>query len=148
MIIRSVGEVIAGRKICSTPPHASVRAACEVLTRENVGALAVIADDALIGVLSERDVIRRAIGQNLSTDTTQVSDIMTMKPVTIGKDASLVEAMETMIQGGFRHLPVIEGDKVIGMLSMRDIPTEYRLMYERYEESFSELKSPVRAEFA
>lgn len=138
MIIKSVGEILKGREIYTIAPEATVRRACEMLEAHNVGALAVLRDGALVGVLSERDVIRRAVGKNRPTDETLVADIMTPNPKITGPDTSLANAVEIMVKGGFRHLPVVKEGNVLGMLSMRDIPTEYRLMFERYEASFQE----------
>ncbi len=70
----------------------------------------------------------------MATETTHVQEIMTGNPQTVETSVSLSDAMRTMLRGRFRHLPVTDGGAVVAMLSMRDIPTEYRLMVERYEE--------------
>lgn len=134
MIIRSIGEVVGGRTLASVAPEDSVRAACDVLAKADVGAVAVMHDGNLVGILSERDVIRRCICKGRPTAETRVEEIMTAKPVTVEKTTSLSDAMRGMLAGKFRHLPVTEAGRVIAMLSMRDIPTEYRLMVERFEE--------------
>jgi CBS domain-containing protein len=97
----------------------------------------VVEDGRLVGILSERDVMRKCIGGNRRTDETSVAEIMTTDPATIEADASLADAFRVMTQGRFRHLPVTDGGRLVAMLSIRDIPTEYRLMYERYVESFA-----------
>lgn len=134
MIIRSIKQIIDGRPIHTIPPAATARDACMALKAADVGALAVMESDRLVGILSERDVIRKCIAGGRRTDETRVADIMTPSPVTVRSDTKVADAMEAMVTGGFRHLPVVDDGRVVGMLSMRDIPTEYRLMFERFSE--------------
>ncbi|MEM8957164.1 MAG: CBS domain-containing protein [Pseudomonadota bacterium] len=137
MIIESIGKIVQDRPVFTIAAEATVQQACEILDRENVDALPVLDGGRLVGFLCERDVICRAIGQHRAAEDTKVSEIMTPNPKTVPMDASVVTGMQAMIRGGFRHLPVMNRDEVVGVLSMRDIPTEYRLMFERYEESRS-----------
>jgi len=137
MIITSIRQVVAGRELPTVAPDLSVRDACHALNRLDIGAVAVVEDGRLVGILSERDVMRKCIGGNRRTDETSVAEIMTTDPATIEADASLADAFRVMTQGRFRHLPVTDGGRLVAMLSIRDIPTEYRLMYERYVESFA-----------
>lgn len=139
MIIRTVAQAVSERPLVSVAPGASVSDACALLDRENVGALGVTDDTGLIGVLSERDVIRRVIVAKRPLDTTCVGEVMTPDPQTVGRESSLVIAMDLMLRGGFRHLPIVDDGQVYGMLSMRDIPGQYRVLYERYEAAFTEL---------
>jgi CBS domain-containing protein len=134
MIIKSIRQIIEGRGLPKTEPKLSVRQACHELDRLNVGALAVLDGGTLVGVFSERDVIRKCICRKRRTDETMVQDIMTAEPSTIGIDGSLADALSLMTDRGFRHLPVLDADETVGLLSMRDIPTEYRLMFQRYVE--------------
>lgn len=139
MIITSIRQVVEGRAPATVSPAISVREACHVLNRDDIGAVAVVAEGRLVGILSERDVMRKCIGGNRRTDETTVAEIMTPDPLTIDADASLAEAFRVMSEGRFRHLPVTDQGSMIAMLSIRDIPTQYRLMYERYTESFTAL---------
>ena len=132
MIVQSVDQVIGTRPLPRTTPDATVRDACYELDRLNVGALLVIDGDTLVGVVSERDVIRNCVCAGRPTGITRVGDIMTRNPEVIGPNEALAEALHRMVEGGFRHLPVVSGGRVEGLLSIRDIPTEYRLMLERY----------------
>lgn len=134
MIIQSIGDLISGRNLYRIAPEATVREACQMLYARNIGALAVMTGDTLVGILSERDVIRRVIAKGRGTDDTPVSRVMSPDPVTIDTGATLAEAMGLMLDGGYRHLPVVRAGAVIAMVSMRDIPTEYRLMAERFRE--------------
>ncbi len=139
MIITSIRQVVEGREPATIPSAISVRDACHVLNRDDIGAVAVVEEGRLVGILSERDVMRKCIGGNRRTDETSVAEIMTTEPVTIEADASLADAFRLMNYGKFRHLPVTDEGRMIAMLSIRDIPTQYRLMYERYAESFTAL---------
>ena len=135
MIIRTIDTLLEGKSLISISSAASVREACKLLNIHNVGAVAVIDDGKLSGIMSERDVIRRCLDTPGALDAMRVADIMTADPVTIRRGASLVDAMTLMRDGGFRHLPVVdEEDLPVGMVSLRDIPTQYRVMAERYQE--------------
>lgn len=89
---------------------------------------------ALRGILCERDVIRKCLCAGRDPATTRVAEVMTPDPVTVAADQGLVEALRLMTDGRFHHLPVIEDGSVIALLSIQDIPAEYRMMAERFEE--------------
>ena len=143
MLIKSVAQIIGNRQLPKTTPHETVREACYVLDELNVGALAVLDGTELVGVISERDVIRKCICRSRLTAETKVRDIMTTEPRVISVTESLSEALKIMVDGGFRHLPVMDGSQTVGLLSMRDIPTEYRLMLERYNEYLESKSAPA-----
>jgi CBS domain-containing protein len=134
MIIKSIREMMDGRTLASTTPTATVREACQVLAEHNVGALPVVEGGRLVGMFSERDVIRKCICGGRRTDETAVADIMTPEPKVIDIDGSLSDALGIMTRGAFRHLPVMENGALVGIVSIRDIPLEYRLMHDRFNE--------------
>ena len=133
MSSRSVGEAIAGRALSGVCPAESFLYACKVLADNNVSAAPVIDAARLVGVFSERDVVCRVVLRQLPPGKTAVSDVMTPEPITVREETSLVQAMEQMLRGGVRHLPVIRAGDCIGMLSMQDIPSDYRLQFSRYD---------------
>ena len=139
----SIHDLLATRELASVSPDASVRAACFILDERAIGALAVIERGRLVGILSERDVIRKCICRSRRTDETTVGEVMTPDPVTIDVRRSLAEALQTMHRCGCRHLPVTDGGAVVGMLSMRDIPTESRDMLERWQGYTRDRPRPV-----
>lgn len=144
MLIRTVGDAVAGRPLHDVTGDATVLQASELLETHNVGALAVMEAGEMIGILSERDIVRRAVARRKPPETTRVAEIMTPDPQTVGPETSLVIAMDLMLRGGFRHLPVIDDGKIYGMLSMRDVPGTYRLLHERFEAAFTELEEAAK----
>lgn len=135
MTISSIKELIDGRDLVAVAPQDSIQTACDVLARENIGALAVVVEGRLAGILSERDIIRRCYAKGLSGKDMQVAELMTPTPKTVGPDGSLAEALQAMMEGGFRYVPVTDGSgRAVGMVSMRDIPTSYRMMVERFRD--------------
>ena len=111
-----------GRDVLTTPPHRTMREAAEQLGSRRVGAV-VVADAAgkVLGILSERDIVR-AIGQGGAEALSDpVSLHMTARVSTIGEVASIDEVMRTMTDGRFRHVPVVENDRLVGIVSIGDI---------------------------
>lgn len=113
-------------RLFPTPPHqiAPDRSVAEAIARmrqHRVGCLLVCQDEALIGIITERDVMRRVIARDLPMDT-RVSECMTPNPVTVHAKESIRTAIERMEQGGYRHLPVLdEQDRLVGILSIKRI---------------------------
>ncbi|NBB83944.1 MAG: CBS domain-containing protein [Alphaproteobacteria bacterium] len=122
MIARTIAQIVSGRTLVAVGPNETVRVACTAMEAADVGALAVMQDDRLVGILSERDVIRRCICRGRPTAATRVSDVMTPNPATIDVAGSLTDAVRTMMTGRFRHLPVLSAGQVVAMLSIRDLP--------------------------
>ncbi|WP_171097828.1 CBS domain-containing protein [Ruegeria sp. HKCCD7255] len=137
MVVHSVAEIVKTRTLPQSGPDITVSEACGVLDDLNVGALVVIEDDALIGILSERDVIEKCIYPKKSTGQTRVREIMTPSPSVAHAACSPAEAMKLMVEGGFKHLPVVDGPRVVGLLSMQDVPSEYQVMLEQFTEAQS-----------
>ena len=125
---------MAGRPLISISQQASIREAAKVMMENSVGAVAVINDGKLAGILTERDIVFRGVGQNLSMDDATAGDIMTPDPVTVQSKDAISDALAVKLGDRFRHLPVIEGEAVVGVISFRDIPAEYLSMFERFRE--------------
>ncbi len=134
MITKSIGEILAGRPLISISKQASIREAANVMMENSVGAVAVIDDGKLAGILTERDIVFRGVGKNLSMDDATAGDIMTPDPVTVQSKDAISDALAVKLGDRFRHLPVIEGEAVVGIISFRDIPAEYLSMFERFRE--------------
>lgn len=130
----TIRKILDGRKLHSIAPGAVLREAARQMAEHGAGALVVLEDGALVGILSERDIVFRAVAQGLHSDETLVSDTMTRDPVTVGIDDAVSDTLAARLGDAFRHLPVVDGAQVVGVLSFRDIPPEYVMMYERFRE--------------
>jgi CBS domain-containing protein len=105
--------------VLSVETSVSILEVAQRMVERNVGAVLVLDGGRLAGILTERDVLR-AVARGLR-DTTRVADCMTAHPETIGPDDTTELAAVLMIHGGFRHLPVVEGDNLVGVISIRDL---------------------------
>ncbi|MER2266511.1 CBS domain-containing protein [Methylobacterium oxalidis] len=119
---RSVADLLAGRPLQRVSGTHTVAAACHRMREEGVGALAVFDGTRLVGILSERDIALRVIADHRDPMLTLVRDVMTRNPATIPATADAEDAFARMLQGHCRHLPVTDGEEVVGMLSIRDLP--------------------------
>ena len=119
-------ELVANReRIVSVSPVATVRAAAEAMAEANVGCVAVMNANQLVGILTERDLVRRFLIKGLDADRTQVSEIMTKEVVTGKADDHLGTAARLMRAKHVRHLPVVDKKGVLlGVLSIRDLLRE------------------------
>jgi CBS domain-containing protein len=107
------------RDLLSVEPGLALSEVAKRMVAKDVGAVLVTEGKRLVGILTERDVLR-AVARGVDESTT-VADWMTPDPETLDPDESTEHAAVLMIHGGFRHLPVTEGDEVVGMLSIRDL---------------------------
>lgn len=110
-----------GSQVWSVPPSSTVYDALRLLAERDIGALLVIEGEQLVGILSERDYARKVILKGKSSMKTEVREIMTERVIVVSPEHSVEEAMALMTDKRLRHLPVLEGDKVIGMVSIGDL---------------------------
>jgi len=111
-----------GRDVLTAAPHYTLQQAVELLGKRRVGALVVTdAGGAVLGILSERDVMRALSIHGAEALTAPVSKHMTADPVTVEEDADLDDLMQTMTNGRFRHLPVVENKRLVGIVSIGDV---------------------------
>jgi len=110
-----------GDAVWSVSPETSVYVALELMAAKNIGALLVLDDEKLAGIFSERDYARKIILHGKSSKDTPVKDIMTFKVVTVRPDQNIADCMALMTDKHIRHLPVLEDDKVIGVISIGDV---------------------------
>jgi CBS domain-containing protein len=107
------------RDLLTVEPGDRIGEVAQRMVDRDVGAVLVLEGERLVGILTERDVLR-AVAVGIQDDTI-VSDWMTRDPETMGPDDTTQHAAVLMIHGGFRHMPLVEGDQVVGMLSIRDL---------------------------
>ena len=105
----------------SVTPEATVFDAIKIMADKNIGALLVMADDKLVGVFTERDYTRKIALHGKSSRDTRVAEIMTGNVLTISPDDYLEDSMRLMTENRVRHLPVVEGTKVMGIISIGDL---------------------------
>jgi CBS domain-containing protein len=114
-----VRELVGG-DVVWVDPRATLRQAAEMMMSTDVGSVAVEVDGALEGILTERDILR-AVADDADLDRAPVNSWMTDYPDSFTPEMEVEEAAEWMLATGFRHLPVVEGDEVIGVISIKDV---------------------------
>ena len=118
----TIRQILAKKPaVYSIEPQATVYEALKVMADKNVGALVVLEGEQLAGIFSERDYARKVVLLGKSSKDTPVSELMTEKVVTIDPDRTAGECMALMTEKRFRHLPVIEGGKLVGVISIGDV---------------------------
>ncbi|MGH8596238.1 MAG: CBS domain-containing protein [Gammaproteobacteria bacterium] len=110
-----------GRAVITVAPRDSVYSAIALMAEKGIGALLVLEGDHIAGVLSERDYARKVILQDRSSKTTEVREIMTTRVVTGKPNQTVQECMALMTEKRIRHLPIMEGDTLYGMISIGDL---------------------------
>jgi CBS domain-containing protein len=121
--VRTVRDLIRGHEIEVTTlsPQDTVYDALQVMAKKNVGALPVMEGDKLVGIFSERDYARKVILQGHSSKELSVSEIMSTRVAYVRPNQTIDDCMALMSQLRIRHLPVLDQEKMIGMVSMRDV---------------------------
>jgi CBS domain-containing protein len=112
--------IIEGQEVVSAPAGTTVLEAAQLMKQRKVGAVLVIEDDRLVGIFTERDALFRVVAEGRDARHTQLSEVMTRSPQTLDPEKSFSEALHIMHQGGFRHVPVVEKGRAVGMISARD----------------------------
>lgn len=112
---------VKGYDVWSVQPDDSVYDALRRMESKGIGALLVMEGDKLVGILSERDYARKIILRGKNSKDTPVREIMTERVLTVHPDQTLDECMELMTSNSFRHLPVVENGRVIGVISIMDV---------------------------
>ena len=110
-----------GRHVISVAPDTSVLDAIKLMADKAIGSLVVIEDDKLLGIMSERDYARKVIIKGRSSESTHVAEIMTPDVITTSSSQTVNECMNLMTERKIRHLPVVEDNQVIGMISIGDL---------------------------
>ena len=117
-------KVVQNRQVHSVAPDVMVLEALKIMAEKNVGALPVIEDGQVVGVISERDYARKVVLQGRSSVGTPVRDNMSAPVVTAQSQQSIEHCMAVMTDSHLRHLPVVEGGELIGLLSIGDLVKE------------------------
>lgn len=118
--VRHILEV-KGQDVWTIPPEATVLEALRLMADKDIGALLVVEGERLVGILSERDYARKVILMGKASKDTPVREIMTSKLYTVHPDQTVEECMALMTNHRIRHLPVMDGPEIIGVISLGDV---------------------------
>jgi CBS domain-containing protein len=111
---------IMSQVVLTTAATITIGEAASLMAQRRVGSALVVHGERLVGIFTERDIVR-ALSQDGAATQLEIGHWMTRDPQTIAPEASIEDALQRMVAGNFRHLPVLEGERLVGMLSMRDI---------------------------
>ena len=120
MPIRSLRTIVAKQAPVMAAKSVTVLEAARTMKQHNVGALLVVDGTRLVGIFTERDALFRVLAEGRNPQTMRLGEVMTSQPQTIHPDEPFLEALRVMHKGRFRHLPVVEFDRPLGMVSVRD----------------------------
>lgn len=123
---RTVLNSMPRQRVISVGPEATVHKAAVVMTQANCGSVLVLnGDGSIAGILTERDLMTRVVAKALDPAATFVASVMTRNPRCVPPETKVSDAIVIMIERGFRHLPVVKGEKILGVFSVRDaLPRE------------------------
>ena len=121
--MKHVGDLLddKGTEIFSVAPTATVAEAVDLMAEKGIGSLLVMQDGALCGIVTERDYARKVVAGGLPIENTRVEDIMTADVLTTGVEQNIDECMMLMTEKRIRHLPVVDGEKILGLISIGDL---------------------------
>ena len=120
MTQRTVKQIIEGQEPVTAPADTTVSEAARLMKRHNIGAIMVVENGKLAGIFTERDGLFRVLAEGLDGDATKLAAVMTANPQTISSEAGFTTALQMMHDGRYRHLPVVDNGRVIGVVSVRD----------------------------
>jgi CBS domain-containing protein len=124
-------EIVKDRKVYSVESTRTVLEAARYMMEHNVGAVPVLRSGELTGIISERDIMNRVVAVGRTPGTTAVSEVMTANPRAVSADESIEECLFIMREFGFRHLPIVDGKELKGLVSLRDILMRHAAELER-----------------
>ena len=108
-------------KVITIEPNATVREAAKIMTKYRIGSLLVMEDEKLLGIVTELDILWKVVAEGRDPETTLVNEIMSKEIVTIKPDQTLEEAAQIMVEKRIKKLPVVENDKVVGIITATDL---------------------------
>lgn len=120
MFSERIRSVMERKKMLTASPETTVGKAAKLMANKKVGAVMVVEKERLVGIFTERDAVFRVIARGLDAQTTRLADVMTTAPRTVDPDKTFGYALLIMHENGFRHVPVIENAKPVGIVSARN----------------------------
>ena len=119
--MRKMSDIVSNQDPVTLRPNATVREACQCMRDRRVGAILVTESDRrLLGIFTGRDAVHRVLADGKSAATTKLDEVMTRDPTTIPPGKTAIEALRLMQDGRYRHVPIVDGDKVVGIVSRYD----------------------------
>ena len=116
-----VPYAIGVQRLVTMSPMTPVSAAAREMAERRIGAVLVVDEGQLQGIFTERDALARVLAQSRDPDTTLIAEVMTRNPDTISPDETVAYALSVMNERGYRHLPVVDGETLVGIVSIRDL---------------------------
>jgi CBS domain-containing protein len=123
---RIMPDAVGSQPLSSLSPDDLVIDAVTVMHERRIGAILVTRAEALVGIITERDIVFRVVAERRDPEKTLISEVMTPDPDTIAPRADVLTALERMQTGGYRHLPVVDDGALVGIVSIRDIYASVR----------------------
>ena len=120
MTDRLISKIIEDQEIVTAPSDMTVSEAALLMREKHIGAVIVVENDKLAGIFTERDALFRVVAEGRDSKTTRLADVMTRNPQTVKPDQSFSVALQMMYGGKFRHVPVVENGRPVGIISARD----------------------------
>ena len=142
--MKTIQAILAkkSKDIISVSPETSVFVALQIMMENNISALLVLANGQLAGIFTERDYARKVILQGRSSKETPISMVMTAQPLCIGLDETVNACMALMTERHFRHLPVVQGGQLMGIISIGDL---VKYIMEDQKQTISQLESYINS---
>jgi len=142
--MRKVSDILdrKGREITTVPPSTKVIDALHIMADKNIGSVVVMENDQFLGIMTERDYSRKVILKGHSSTDTSVSDIMVVNCTTVTESDSVEECMKILTGQKLRYLPVMDGEKLVGFISIYDVISEVLLSQ---KDTISELKNYIQS---
>ncbi len=109
------------RPLYTIEPEATVQAAITIMSSEKISAIPVVEDEKMVGIISERDYVRKIASQKIPAWSVKIHEIMTKEVITVAKDDPIKHCMTLMTENRIRHLPVMENEKLIAIISITDV---------------------------
>jgi CBS domain-containing protein len=125
-----VPHAIHGQDLVTFARDAMVRDVVHQMAARRIGAVLIVEQEKLLGIFTERDALFRVLAKDLDPATTPLGDVMTANPVTVKSSDAVTHALDLMNKRGFRHLPVVDNDSIVGVVSIRDL---YRSVKEQMD---------------
>lgn len=118
---RIVPDIVSRQELTILSPERTVQEATVIMAERGISAVMISEKEALVGIFTERDLVRRVVAPGLDPATTPLRDAMSTRPYTLHPNDSASEALQRMRANGVRHLPVVDGPRIVGMVSIRDL---------------------------